>query len=815
MPPASQRRDEAIAHASGPSLWHPAAAYACRHPALATFALLALLGVAVFWDFLLGPKLYLFEDVGGDALTLFYPRFVHVADYLRSEGLPGWSFSQGFGQDIRPFSLGDPFAWILYAAGAERVAHAMAAMELAKLVAAGCFFGAALRSVGFRSATAAAGAVLYAFSGLMVVGSGWIVFSTYGVQLALILWGFERFWMHGRPWVFPLAIAACAAFNPATLAPFAVIGTAWALLRMAESERRGLRRSLRSAWALLGLAVLGLLLSAWLSIGVLLNLAESPRGSSEASHADVFASKSVLDVIDREQLAAAAARMYSSDLLGTGDAYAGWYNYLEAPLFYCGLVTLVLFGLSFALPDRRQRRLRVGFALVALAPVFFPFFRYAAWFFTGNYYRQFSLLVVLALLYPALRALDAILAGFRPRTWQVVASVGIPIALLAVVAWTVDGVDPRRALRIGGLLAVYGIAVAAASRPRTRAPALTALAIVVCVEAVAFGRTSMADRPTLEKSELDLRVGYNDHSLEAVRHARSLHPGFHRINKNYGSAPTPVRSRNDAKVQGYFGTTSYYSFNQIYTIRFLAELGFLDIASEPETRWTDGVNRAPGMSGLLSVRYSLLRDHPNLRPNPTLRKIAQFDDVGLYENLLFVPLGSTYDRVIPEPALHDLDTAGRRLALQRAAAIDPSESPEAIAALRPLTASEIVSELPQYDLAAARQDVSRLTEDTVAWASIAHNLLRGRIDLERTKLVFLSIPFDRGWRAEVDGAAAKLIRTNIGFLGLLLPAGSHAITLRYEPRFGRAAAATSLLGLALYALGLRRFSGIARRGSEA
>jgi len=216
--------------------WQRAVDLAARRPALTTFALLAALCAVVFRDFLFGPKLYLFKDVGGDSLTLFYPRFVHIAGYLRTEGLPGWSFSQGFGQDIRPFSLGDPFTWILYAVGPGRVAHAFAWMEAAKLVCAGGFFGAALRTAGLRPAAAAVGAVLYAFSGVMVVGSAWTVVSAYGVQLALILWGFERFWMRGSPWVFPLAIAACAALNPATLAPFAILGGAWALLRMAETR---------------------------------------------------------------------------------------------------------------------------------------------------------------------------------------------------------------------------------------------------------------------------------------------------------------------------------------------------------------------------------------------------------------------------------------------------------------------------------------------------------------------------------------------------------------------------------------------------
>ena len=50
--------------------------------------LVAAAGVVVFWEFLLGRQTFLYKDIGSDTVNIFYPKLLHVADYLRSDGLP-------------------------------------------------------------------------------------------------------------------------------------------------------------------------------------------------------------------------------------------------------------------------------------------------------------------------------------------------------------------------------------------------------------------------------------------------------------------------------------------------------------------------------------------------------------------------------------------------------------------------------------------------------------------------------------------------------------------------------------------------------
>lgn len=58
-----------------------------------------------------------------------------------------------------------------------------------------------------------------------------------------------------------------------------------------------------------------------------------------------------------------------------------------------------------------------------------------------------------------------------------------------------------------------------------------------------------------------------------------------------------------------------------------------------------------------------------------------------------------------------------------------------------------------------------------------------QIDLDADQPALLVVPqhHDPGWRATVDGAAAKVIRTDLTVLGVHVPAGHHTVLLRFWP----------------------------------
>ena len=170
---------------------------------VALLFLLTLMSAVVYWDFLTAAKLFLYKDIGSDTLNAFYPDFVHLADYLVADGWPTWSFGQGLGQNIFPDSIKDPFDLLLIFSGSERISYGLVYVQIGRILLAGILFYSYLRLLSLVATTAVTGALCYAFSGFMVVGGTWYIFSAEAVYFAFLLYAYERY-LKDRVWIYLL-----------------------------------------------------------------------------------------------------------------------------------------------------------------------------------------------------------------------------------------------------------------------------------------------------------------------------------------------------------------------------------------------------------------------------------------------------------------------------------------------------------------------------------------------------------------------------------------------------------------------------------
>lgn len=83
--------------------------------------------------------------------------------------------------------------------------------------------------------------------------------------------------------------------------------------------------------------------------------------------------------------------------------------------------------------------------------------------------------------------------------------------------------------------------------------------------------------------------------------------------------------------------------------------------------------------------------------------------------------------------------------------------------------------MEMYDTYAAA-----LSENALENASAENNHVSGRISLDRDNLLVLSIPFEKGWTAYVDGEETEIFCANLMYTGMYLKAGDHEIKLVYE-----------------------------------
>lgn len=78
-----------------------------------------------------------------------------------------------------------------------------------------------------------------------------------------------------------------------------------------------------------------------------------------------------------------------------------------------------------------------------------------------------------------------------------------------------------------------------------------------------------------------------------------------------------------------------------------------------------------------------------------------------------------------------------------------------------------------------QNNTQRLNNTYLKAVKWEHNTITGTVDADKEKLMCLTIPYSKGWKAYLDGKEVKIYKTNIMFSGILIPQGKHNVTLRY------------------------------------
>jgi uncharacterized membrane protein YfhO len=74
-------------------------------------------------------------------------------------------------------------------------------------------------------------------------------------------------------------------------------------------------------------------------------------------------------------------------------------------------------------------------------------------------------------------------------------------------------------------------------------------------------------------------------------------------------------------------------------------------------------------------------------------------------------------------------------------------------------------------------------------------------ELDAPGYLFLSDAWYPGWRAEADGRPLPVIRANLAFRAVPLPAGSHRVVFQYQPALQQLSSIISLSALVLLVVG--------------
>ena len=764
---------------------------------LVAIGMILLIGVIVFKDFLFFEKAYFFKDIGSDSYNFSYPYLYQEADYISKFGIPKWSFNFGMGQSLFPFFLRDPFDIFLYIAGKNHIYFGIVFKELLKILLGGITFFYYLKALKLSDFTSITGSLLFAFCGFVIVGSGWYIFSFEAFNMALLLLAYEQLFTKQKWHLFPVAIFLVCISQPFNLYVYGIFLAFYAVLRHVQTNTFNAKNTGLIFLKMIGLGALGMLLSAPFMIENIFQLLESPRGSGTNSYAHILSSLPMFETADKLQMGTSVMRFFSSDLLGNGNEFKGWQNYLEAPLFYCGIPCLLLMPQVFQFLDKRAKIAFGIFIGVWLLPIIFPYFRMAFWLFTGDYYRGYSVLVAFVVMFYALQALDQIIQKQKINLIVLIVTV---VALFALLYYPYfpdsSAINSPVLTFVSFMLLVYGALLYFISRQSSPVYLRYIFFAAVVFELFYLSGISVNERNAETAADLAQKKAYNDYSVDAVNFIKSIDNSFYRIDKTYASSPAMHYSLNDGMAQGYNGSSGYSPFNQEYYVKYLQLMGISNKANELESRWANGLSFRPVLESENRVKYILAKTNINPLWQVVCDQLGTFGDVKVFRNKFVLPVGYTYNYYLKESVFDQLSTMQKDF-VSLATCIIKDEDAGKVNGLKEFQLKDTIT-AGAFNTDVYRNYVNELSKDTLSLSRFDNKIISGMITVSDNKMMYLSVPYDGGWQLKVDGQPRDKMILDGGMTGIMLTKGPHTIEMAYDLRFFSKGLLLCALGIILY-----------------
>jgi uncharacterized membrane protein YfhO len=766
-------------------------------------AVAVLIVLIVFRNFLSFTNLYLYKDIGSDTITYWWPHWVNLSEYIHTLGVPKWSFNQGMGQNIYAFGIGDPFSFLLCLLPKDSIPFAIIFMEIFKIICGGLIFYLYLRLIHQSLFTSVTGGLLYSFCGYMILGSGWYIVSTETFYAVLTIYSGERFLRNGTWYLLPIPFCLLGALQPFYLYLYGLLLIVYCITRGILNNKQWKDITI-TLFKMGALAVFGVMLGSVVFFSNAYQLIVNPRVTGGASMFKTLSATPMFQLAPSVFNGTAICRMFSSDLLGAGSNFKGVGNYLEAPVMYVGLITLLLAPQAFLFFDKRKRKIYLILTAVCLVPMVFVYFRYMYWLFAGDFCRTYTFLLALLFLFFALKALSNIDRTHTVHLKTLIATLIVLLGLLYYNFFKGFNVQVDDHLRniIAFFLVIYAALIYLLGNKERKLYAAMGIGLCLFIELASFSNTTVNDRMVMKSSELTEKRGYNDYTVDALAYINSKDAQFFRIAKDYHSDATMFVCLNDPQIQNYKGLTDYAEWNQFNYVSFLKEMHVPNNADSNYSKWLFGLSNRAILWSTSSVKYVFSKFKENDFISKGYDSVKTFNDIKVYRNRYFLPLGYTYKKYIPLSEFQKLKTDADKDIMLLYACVGEDSNTGTFNGMGQIKATD---SLPVITFDSYRAAVDKLKKDTLTISHFDQNNIKGTIKTDDKEMLFLSIPYDIGWHAVVDGKPVTTYKVNIGFTGLLLDKGTHTIEMYFKVPYLTAGACTSAVAILLYAFAFIKY----------
>ena len=705
----------------------------------------------------------------GDYNSQQIPFYIHSQDFVRNEGL-GWDWGTDLGANfVGSYSfylLGSPFFWLTLPLPNSLVVFVMPLLLAAKHGVATLTTYAFIRRFVRNRTAALIGGLLYAFSGFQLFNIFFNHFHDVTALFPLMIIALEEKVNNERRGFFAVTVAVMGILNYFFFTGQAVFVIIYILARLGSPDFKITWKKFFGvcfeAMAGVMIAMVMLLPSALAILGNY-RINERLYGLDLVSYSDRTRILRIIQSFFMIPDVPARTNLFSSD----NAKWASIGGYL--PMFSMAGV------IAFA--KARKKHWSVKIVVVCMICAFIPILNSMFYTFNSSYYARWFYMPILIMAMMTALSLDDVRVDFKPAV-KICGIVMIGLAVIAVlpkkveekVEWFEFANYPAYfalvlMVSIVGLLLLYRVdRFRTTGREYLKTALISTLACTFASTAcVVYFGVSLGVRP---ETYIDNGIkGEENLSLDSYET-----DGFYRLDtsENYDNYPM---------MWGYSTMRAFQSTVPASIMEFYSEIGLTrDVASRaPIENYT--------LRGLFSVKYYLDRVYKNEEEEYTyMTELPGFsykdtqNGFYVYENDYWIPMGFTYDyyTTIKETKLHTDSTIER--SMLRSVVISEQDAEKY---------SDILTELPYSMMSGLGEadyikDCMDKREECCSEFSYDSEGFDAEITLEKPKLVFFSVPYDKGWTAYVNGKPAEIVKANYGFMAVKAEAGENTITFEYE-----------------------------------
>jgi len=618
------------------------------HPLLFTVLLAFGMSVFLYWDHIsTGIPLFM---TASDGWGQAWPYRAALSDYIRTEGFPQWHFGIGLGNPLASFPFGSLFEFIPFLLGRAFIPSVMVWMQISKIVTACLFFYLFAKKMGFHHLACTLIALMYAFSGHMILrGGNWVSYGTEAVLVAFLLYSVETYFRDGKWKLLPIAIFLIGiSFSPYYLYLYSLLLIVYGTVRFLHIRSFNFKNYAIHLGKCAIFWGIGVLMAALFWVITISAMLSSHRAETTLDRIDLKYILNILINFNAQINLSAFFRFFSTDVLGAGWQYSGVLNMLEGPLNYMGLVPILLIPVFFYFADKKLRRFSLfGFSMICLY-FLSPLFRNILNLFVSPIHFKLSgMWMSILLLVMAGYTISALIKSYESDTKKITGIFafswsGILVLFLGAIPFLTSNdmsAVSRIVIYIVILLTVYAFLFYKYCKQKATTLLMVLLAVVI-LEATLFSHITIQDKFCNVARPHFSNLGSFDflEPDDAVITLNQMDGDFFRtfLARPHDASFSPTRPL----AYGYFGSTAYDGFMNLSYIRFMNALG-LDSRSLGQGL---GLRFRPMLRILTAHKYTIVSPGGLTFFGDTY--LFTVGNNRVYKNNYYLPLGFAYDSFI-------------------------------------------------------------------------------------------------------------------------------------------------------------------------